>query len=319
MSNPTSVTVNVPATTANIGPGFDCLGAALTIYNQFTFALVEGISEVEITVKGEEAEKITTDKTNLAYVAFLEFYRHLDKKPPNNLKCDIELGFPLARGLGSSATAIVGGLVAANYLGGNLLDLSEIINLAIAIEGHPDNVVPAILGNCQLSVGRGDKWEICQVAWHQDIIPVIAIPDRALSTKEARSILPDRLDRSDAIFNISRLGMLLQGLQHNRADWLTIALEDRLHQPYRQILITGYEAVKAAALAAGAYGTVISGAGPSLLALTNLMQAKAVTSAMKMAWGDRGVKAIVKPLMLDNSGMKLNLPSRDARDSHIDS
>ncbi len=311
MPNFTSVSVSVPATTANIGPGFDCLGAALALYNKFTFAIVSSTSEVEIIVKGEEAEKITTDRTNLAYQSFIEFYRHLNKQPPNHLKCEIELGFPLARGLGSSATAIVGGLVAANYLAGNLLDRSDIINLAIAIEGHPDNVVPAILGNCQLSVGQGDRWEICPVPWHQDLIPVIAIPDFVLSTQEARSVLPQRIDRSDAIFNISRTGLLLQGLQNNRGDWLKIALEDRLHQPYRQTLITGYEAVKAAALAAGAYGTVISGAGPSLLALTRSTKTEAVTTAMKMAWNDLGITAKVISLTLDTVGIKIIKPSQD--------
>jgi len=308
MSNLTSVQVSVPATTANIGPGFDCLGAALSLYNQFTFTVTEDVKDLEIIVKGEEAERISTDRTNLAWLAFREFYRHANQQPPDRLKCEIELGFPLGRGLGSSATAIVGGLVGANYLAGNILDLREIINLAIAIEGHPDNVVPAILGNCQLSVGEEDKWEISQVPWHQDIIPVIAIPDFILSTQEARSVLPDRLDRSDAIFNISRLGLLLQGLQHNRPDWLTIALEDRLHQPYRQTLIKGYQEVKSASVAAGAYGMVISGAGPSLLALTKLTKTQAVASAMKMAWEDLGVKARVEPLMLNTLGVKILKP-----------
>lgn len=307
MSNNT-ITVRVPATTANIGPGFDCLGAALTLYNTFKFAIVADSSlrsPLEITVTGIEAEKISTDRANLAYQAFLKLYEHLDKKPPDYLRCEIDLGFPLARGLGSSATAIVGGLFAANYLAGNILSTPELIKIAIASEGHPDNVVPAIVGNCQLSVSQGDEWQISQVAWHENIIPVIAIPNFLLSTRAARSVLPARVDRADAIFNISRLGLLLQGLQRDRGDWLKLALEDKLHQPYRQSLIKGYQQVKTAAIAAGAYGTVISGAGPSLLALTNLTSTEAVTSAMKTAWQELGITAKVQALSLDSAGVKI--------------
>jgi len=302
---PNSVTVSVPATTANIGPGFDCLGAALTLHNNFTFSIPEANSGLEIIIKGEDAEKIATDATNLAYQSFLKLYQYLDREPPSSLKCEIELGYALARGLGSSATAIVGGLVGANYLAGNPIERSQIIDLAIEIEGHPDNVVPAILGNCQLSTTQGNEWKICQVPWHKDIIPVVAIPDFILSTQEARSVLPDRVERSDAIFNIARTGFLLQGLQNNRGDWLAIALEDRLHQPYRQNLIAGYREVKKAALGAGAYGLVVSGAGPSLLALTNLTKIEAVTSAIAKAWGDRGIHAKVKPLLVDTLGVKI--------------
>ena len=302
---PNSVTVSVPATTANIGPGFDCLGAALTLHNNFTFSIPEANSGLEITIEGEDAEKIATDATNLAYQSFLKLYQYLDREPPSSLKCEIELGYALARGLGSSATAIVGGLVGANYLAGNPLERSQIIDLAIEIEGHPDNVVPAILGNCQLSATQGNEWKICQVPWHKDIIPVVAIPDFIISTQEARSVLPDRVERADAIFNISRTGFLLQGLQNNRGDWLAIALEDRLHQPYRQNLIAGYREVKKAALDAGAYGLVVSGAGPSLLALTNLTKIEAVTSAIAKAWSDRGIHAKVKPLSVDTLGVKI--------------
>ncbi|MGH2412770.1 MAG: homoserine kinase [Microcystaceae cyanobacterium] len=303
-----SVTVTVSATTANLGPGFDCIGAALTLYNQFTFIPMPEtttVAEVRITVTGSEAQKVSTDKNNLLYQSFAQFYQHLGKTPPA-VAIEIHLGVPLARGLGSSATAIVGGLVGANQLAGNPLSLSEVIELAIALEGHPDNVVPALLGNCQLSVGKAGNWQICEIPWHPDIVPVVAIPDFELSTEEARSVLPQHISRSDAIFNIAHLGLLLRGLETGRGDWLQVAMEDKLHQPYRQSLIQGYETVKSAALLSGAYGMVISGAGPTLLALVNITQAEAVTIAMREAWQTAGVKANVHRLSVDTQGARVN-------------
>ncbi|NES85998.1 MAG: homoserine kinase [Moorea sp. SIO2B7] len=301
------VTVTVPATTANIGPGFDCIGAALSLYNQFMFTLTQDVemeAGVRITVKGTEAGKVSTDKSNLLYQSFVKLYQHLGQTPPN-VEIEIQLGVPLARGLGSSATAIVGGLVGANQLAGNPLNVQEVMELAIAIEGHPDNVVPALLGNCQLSVGYQDNWEICTIPWHKDLIPVLAIPEFELSTQEARSVLPVNINRSDAIFNIARMGLLVRGLETNQGDWLKVALEDKLHQPYRQKLIRGYDAVKSAAIAAGAYGMVISGAGPTLLALVNVKKADAVALAMKETWQKEGVIAKVRSLSIDTQGAKI--------------
>ena len=296
-------TVIVPGTTANIGVGFDCLGAALTIYNEFQFTPLDDPGKFTITVEGKEAHRVITDKNNLLYQSFLKFYQHIDRIPPG-VTIHTKLGVPLARGLGSSATAIVGGLMGANALAQNPLTTTEIINLAIAIEGHPDNVVPAILGNCQLSVGEKD-WQITEISWHSDIIPVVAIPDFELSTQEARSVLPTTYSRSDAIFNISRMGLLLRGLATNNDGWLKMALEDKLHQPYRQKLIRGYTAVKEAAIANGAYGMVISGAGPTLLALCDRSLASEVVTAMTDAWKNEGVSPTVNSLALDSQGARI--------------
>ncbi|MCU0538072.1 MAG: homoserine kinase [Hydrococcus sp. Prado102] len=301
-----SLIITVPATTANIGPGFDCIGAALTLYNQFHFTLLSASDEdVKITVKGTEADRVSTDKNNLLYKSFVKLYQHLGKKPPN-VAIEIQLGVPLARGLGSSATAIVGGLVGANQLAGTPLDTKEVMELAIAMEGHPDNVVPALLGNCRLSTGEAGNWQICEIPWKNEIIPVVAIPDFELSTEEARSVLPVQISRSDAIFNIARLGLLLRGLETGREDWLRVAMEDKLHQPYRQGLIRGYETVKLAALSAGAFGMVISGAGPTLLALCDRDCASSVASAMREAWKNEGIVADVRVLALDPQGARVN-------------
>lgn len=306
MTNDKIITVTVPATTANLGPGFDCMGAALTLYNQFHFTLLPKAetNTVEITVKGTEAHRVSLDKNNLLYQSFIKLYQHLGKTPPS-VAIEIQLGIPLARGLGSSATAIVGGLVGANRLAGTPLDVSEIMELAITLEGHPDNVVPALLGNCQLSVGEAGNWQICEIPWNSNVVPVVAIPDFELSTEEARSVLPSQINRSDAIFNIARLGLLVRGLETGRADWLRMAMEDKLHQPYRQGLIRGYETVKSAALSAGAYGMVISGAGPTLLAFSNKEQAESIASAMTEAWKSEGVSAEVRSLFIDTQGTKV--------------
>ncbi|MBE9040588.1 homoserine kinase [Oscillatoriales cyanobacterium LEGE 11467] len=298
----TAVKISVPGTTANIGPGFDCLGAALTLHNHFVFSPLEGTdSTLEIRVTGLEADRVTADESNLAYQAFAKFYQHLGKtRPP--VAIEIELGVPLARGLGSSATAIVGGLMGANQLAEKPLTQAELMQLAIEIEGHPDNVVPALLGGCRLAASEGSHWQICEIPWHSDIVPVVAIPDFELSTAEARKVLPTEYSRADAIFNPAHLGLLLRGLETGNSDWLRVGTLDRIHQPYRQTLIPGYDAVRQAALAAGAYGMTISGAGPTLLALSSPIQTAEVTSAMRTAWQGEGITSTVRSLQIDRSG-----------------
>ena len=299
-----NITVTVPATTANIGVGFDCLGAALSMANEFQFTVVDTDTKLKITVEGEEADKVGRGENNLLYRSLLELYQRIGQTPPN-LEIKIKLGVPLSRGLGSSATAIVGGLLGANSLAGNPLNTKEIMNMAIELEGHPDNVVPALLGNCLLSVKNDTEWQICSIRWHQDIVPVVAIPDFELSTEAARSVLPTEYSRADAIFNISRMGLLVRALATNNSEWLKTALADKIHQPYREQLITGYSTLREAATDAGAYGMVISGAGPTLLALTNPTYSDRVVESMKMAWVNMGIKATVRSLTIDTEGAKV--------------
>ncbi|NEP89551.1 MAG: homoserine kinase [Okeania sp. SIO2C2] len=305
MTTPSSVTVTVPATTANIGPGFDCIGAALSLYNRLKFSIADSATELKISVTGKEAARVSTDKTNLVYQAFVKLYEHLKQIPPS-VEIEIDLGVPLARGLGSSATAIVGGLLGANQLAGHPLNQTEIMNLAIAIEGHPDNVVPALLGGCCLTASTPTGWEICDIPWHSDIVPVVAIPDFELSTAEARRVLPTEYSRADAIFNAAHLGILLRGLETGNGDWLKAGMQDKIHQPYRKSLITGYEKVRLAALDAGADEMVISGAGPTLLALTNSLTTSAVVTAMADTWKNQGVVTEVKALEVDTRGAICN-------------
>ena len=308
-----TATVTVPATTANIGPGFDCLGAALTLHNRFKISpLYTTVDALKINVAGPEAERVPLDEKNLIYQAFARFYHHLNQTPPP-IHIEIELGVPLARGLGSSSTAIVGGLMAANLLAGSPLDQSALIDLAIAIEGHPDNVVPAFRGGCCLAASGTDvDWVISDIPWHEAVIPVVAIPNFELSTADARQVLPQSYSRADAIFNTSHLGLLLRGLATAREEWLKAALGGRIHQPYRQTLIPGYEAVCAAAIQSGAYGIVISGAGPTLLALADREDADAIANAMVTTWAESDVQAKAMPLSIDCQGAVGTIDEEDS-------
>ncbi|MCS6815036.1 MAG: homoserine kinase [Cyanobacteria bacterium] len=298
-----SIMVTVPATTANIGAGFDCLGAALTLTNQFTFTLMDSSLPELLAIEaiGLEASRVKTDAHNLVYRSFAKLFRHIGKPvPPVNIK--IELGVPLSRGLGSSATAIVGGLVGANYLAGSPLRETELLHLAIAIEGHPDNVVPALLGGCRLAVATGETWVVCDVPWHESIVPIVAIPEFELSTSEARRALPSHYSRADAIFNAAHVGLLLRGLETGDKNWLRAALDDRIHQPYRKVLIPGFDAVYTAALDAGAYGLVISGAGPTLLALAPGSITATVESVLRTAWQTAGITVKTMTLDIEHQG-----------------
>ncbi|UZQ53890.1 homoserine kinase [Trichothermofontia sichuanensis B231] len=308
MMSSAKICVTVPATTANLGPGFDCLGAALTLYNRFTFVpLTTPAPPLVMTLTGAEADRLSTGPDNLLYQSFLRVYQEIGQTPPP-VQIAVEMAVPLARGLGSSATAIVGGLVAANALAGEPLSVTAIRDLAIAIEGHPDNVVPALLGGCQLAVQteHGNEWVICELPWHQTITPVLAIPNFELSTQAARQVLPEHYSRTDAIFNAAHLGLLVQALATGERTWLQTALADRIHQPYRQALIPGYDAVRTAALTAGADGLVISGAGPTLLALTSPDQASGVAAAMVTAWQELGIQATALPLAIAQLGTQVH-------------
>ncbi|PSN14611.1 homoserine kinase [filamentous cyanobacterium CCT1] len=304
---PTSVSVTVPATTANLGPGFDCLGAALTLYNRFRFTLDSAAEDVAIEVRGLEANRVVTDGSNLVYKAFASYFHQRGLVvPPVAIAIDLEV--PLARGLGSSSTAIVGGLLGANALCDAPLDQSALVAMAIALEGHPDNVVPALVGGCQLAVANDDgSSTLCPIPWHGDITPVVAIPNFELSTAAARQVLPATYSRADAIFNTAHLGLLLRGLETGQGDWLRVAMGDRIHQPYRQTLISGYETVTKAAIEAGAYGSVISGAGPTLLALAPTQAAARVRDAMVAAWQQSGQSVTAQVLALETEGASVSI------------
>jgi homoserine kinase len=292
------VLIRVPATTANLGPGFDCIGAALDLYNRFAFRPASG----GLSIRYRGTDHVALGKDNLVYRAFSRAFEMLSKPVPA-VEIDLELNVPLSRGLGSSATAIVGGLLGANALGELNLAADTILQMAIAIEGHPDNVVPALLGSCQLCVQASQgRWVITPVEWVETIQLVAVVPNFKLSTQMARDILPKSVSLADAIFTTSHLGLLIQALQTGNGEWLQAALQDRLHQPYRCELITGFKAIQLAAQAAGAYGVVISGAGPTLLAFCAADTRQQVGAAMVAAWKQLEVEAEAKFVQLDRQG-----------------
>jgi len=304
---PTAISVTVPATTANLGPGFDCLGAALTLYNRFHFRRAEASALLTIQVSGPEADRVGTDESNLVYKAFAALFHQIGQPVPA-VEITIELGIPLARGLGSSSTAIVGGLLGANSLTATPLSQDELVALATELEGHPDNVVPALLGGCYLAAPNPDHtWTLCPIPWHPDLVPVVAVPDFELSTEAARQVLPPHYRLDDAVFNLSHLGLLVRGLETGQPDWLAAALADTIHQPYRQALIPGYNAVRQAALAAGAYGLVISGAGPTLLAIASPEAAPTVAQAMATTWQQQGQTVTVHQLQVQPQGSQVSV------------
>ncbi|MEO0771280.1 MAG: homoserine kinase [Cyanobacteria bacterium J06649_4] len=303
---PSSVTVTVPATTANIGPGFDCLGAAFSLYNRFHFTPFTPLSDSEpfqISVEGAESSRVNTGATNLVYRAYLKCFEQIGQAPlPVHIK--INLGVPLSRGLGSSSTAIVGGLVGANALMGSPMDDAALAALANEMEGHPDNVVPALLGGARLAAMANGRLQICDLPWHESVVPVVIIPEFELSTADARRVLPGRYSRADAIFNAAHMGLLLRGIATGNGDWISGGMCDRIHQPYRKKLIPGYDDIKRAAMQAGAWGLVISGAGPTLLALSPLDTAEAVREAMEKAWQSQRFMSKAYVLQLDTKGAK---------------
>ncbi len=292
----------VPATTANLGPGFDTVGAALTLYNRFEFTPAEAWG---VTIQGEEGGHLELEaEDNLVHRAFCRLYAEIDQAPPP-MQLTIEMGVPFGSGLGSSATAIVGGLVGANHCAGQPLGKKEVLKLAIALEGHPDNVVPALLGGCQLALPEAEDWYIADIPWYPAFIPVVATPDFPVSTATARGILPEAIAMKDAVFNVAHFGLLVRALETGREDWLRVALKDRMHQSFRSGLIRGYQDIYDAALGAGAYGLVISGAGPSLLAIAHADEANAVAATMEATWRALEINPKVRILSIDTVGARL--------------
>ncbi|HIU64906.1 MAG TPA: homoserine kinase [Candidatus Avacidaminococcus intestinavium] len=259
----TSIQIRVPATSANCGAGFDTLGLACTMYNHFTYEIINKGFYLDII--GEGAEKLKANRYNLAILSFLKLWNiHSNKKI--GLKVKMNNVIPLSRGLGSSSSAIVAGLTAANYLTGNKFSKYELLNLATEIEGHPDNVAPAIFGGITVSYMNNSKADTLRFLPAKPFTLLAVIPDLTLPTKIARQVLPSKVEYTDAIFNISRSSLFTAALLTGDFSHISAALEDRLHQPYRLHLIPGAKKAIIAAKKNGAYNAVISGAGSTLMA-----------------------------------------------------
>lgn len=282
------VVVRVPATTANLGSGFDCLGMALEIYNVVTAQVMPSGLDVRITGEGEEA--LRWGEENRVLRAMRLVYQQVNRKLPS-LRLDLENNIPLGRGLGSSAAATVGGLVAANALCGSPLSTDQLLALAVRIEGHPDNVAPALLGGLVVTVVENDRLIYASVPVPSGLVAAAFVPDFPMPTEEARRVLPAQVSRADAVYNLGRVALLVAAFATGRSDLLDTATGDRLHQPYRQALFPAMPRLFAAARAAGAQGVFLSGAGSTILALAvGEEQAAAVAQAMAEAAQSEGLR-----------------------------
>ena len=299
-----TVKVRVPGTSANCGPGFDSLGLACNLYNDLELTLKREPG-LDIWISGEGAENIPCDESNIVWQSI----QYLLKNSGNDgdfrgAKIVMENKVPLSRGLGSSATAIVAGLKAANVLIGNRYNRHELLQLATDIEGHPDNVAPAIYGGFTVSTMTDGKVECYALTPKLRLQLVVAVPDFYLSTRDARAVLPATVERKDAVFNISRAAMLVAALCRGNERFLATAFDDALHQPYRAKLIPGMYDVFQAAKSAGALGANLSGAGPCLIAYVpeRLHLADKVGIAMQEAFKAHKVEAKILNLKLDTRG-----------------
>lgn len=296
-----SVKVRVPGTSANCGPGFDCLGVACTIYNELELTLLEE-ERLDIEITGDGAENIPVDERNIVWRSIQKLLERAGKAQEyKGAIIRMDNGVPLSRGLGSSATAIVGGLKAANECVGNPFTNRDLLQMATEIEGHPDNVAPAIFGGFTISIVRNGKPECFSLMPKLPLKLVVTVPDFFLPTKAARAVLPAEVPMKDAVFNIGRAAMLTAALCKGNKSFLRSVFDDALHQPYRAKLIPGMYDVFKAARAAGALGASMSGAGPCLIAFT-VENADAVGMAMRDAFAKNNVKSQYHVFDIDGTG-----------------
>lgn len=300
-----TIKVRVPGTTANCGPGFDAVGIACTIYNDLAVTLTQ-TPGLTIDIQGEGAGAIPANEKNIVWKAVQRVFQEAGFSY-QGVHIAMHNHVPMARGLGSSAAAIVGGLVAANALTGNQLTQQRIFDLATEIEGHPDNVAPALFGGITLSTVEEteERHARClRFVPPSELHLVVAVPAFTLSTKASRQVLPKSVSMNDAIFNISRTAILIGALCQGEFSHLRYALQDKLHQPYRQKLIPGMPEVLAAAVEAGALGAVLSGAGPCLMAYT-VENVEAVGQAMIAAFARHQIQAVYHKLAIDTRGAQV--------------
>jgi homoserine kinase len=300
-----TITLRVPATSANCGPGFDSLGLALSMYNEFTYTISDVEFGFKLEVEGEGADYLKPSGRNLAFASFLDVWNQVKGRQRVGIKIHMKNNIPLARGLGSSSTAIVAGIAAANALSGAQLPKKELLVYANGLEGHPDNVAPAIFGGFTISYVVEGKPDTIKVLPPKLLKFIAVVPERPLSTAVARKAIPPVVPHKDAIFNSSRAALLVAALLQGEFQYLPFALEDRLHQPYRAHLIAGLPDVFAAAKAAGAYNCIISGAGSTLMAYANPnMDCEAIGQAMQTAFKANGQSSQIHILDLDAEGVK---------------
>ncbi len=275
--------VRVPATTANLGAGFDCLGLALTLYNELEIAPSD---RLRLVIEGEGEGVLPTDETNIVLQTFHKASQ-LAGRPLPTLHVLCRNRIPLARGMGSSAAVLVSAAVAANHLLGEPLSKYEILQLVVKEEGHSDNVAPALFGGMVVSGEREGQPVTHAIMPNRGLKVVLLIPDFFLETSKARQVVPQTVSLLDAVKNLQNTALTALAFETGNYALLESSLEDTLHQPYRKQLIPGFDEVIVAAKSAGAYGAALSGAGPALVAFTT-ERTEAVAEAMESAYRGKG-------------------------------
>lgn len=291
--------IQIPATSANLGAGFDALGLALTYYNY-----VEMEESDTIDISSSDGLDIPKDEKNLIYISAKDLFNVCGKKL-NGLKLIQTNNIPMARGLGSSSACIIAGLVGANRMLGNPLTKDDLVDLSAQIEGHPDNTAPALLGGIVTAVfdGRKVHWVKQEVFTKLKFVSII--PDFELKTEQARACLPKEISHKDAVYNLSRAALFSASLLTGKFENLRTAVHDRLHQPYRMELIPHCREVFDIAYTHGAYGAYISGAGPTIMAIVD-EENKYFAGKMKFSLENAGLTGWqVHEFHIDNEGTKI--------------
>jgi len=298
------IKIRIPATTANLGCGFDCFGLALKLYLHLKIEVAgEGL---QIQSNGEGASQFENSKNNLIWKAFnLALKKSGKKKIVKGLKINTLNEIPVTRGLGSSASAIIGGIYAASKLFNLKFSKNDILEIALSLEGHMDNIIPALVGGFALAYSsekKSIKWEKIKIP--DDLRALVAIPDFTLSTEKMRNVLPKKIPMADAIFNLSRSALFLKALRES--DWTLLgeAMEDRLHQPYRASFIPGIEAMFSQVKKTGYAGIALSGSGPTVVSLTKKGMEDTISEIMKNAFFEAGVHCRILVLEPDSEGTK---------------
>lgn len=299
-----NITIRVPATSANLGPGFDSLGLALDLWNETVVTLA---IEYTVRVNGEGKERLSLGENNLIIRSAQKLAEHVGKRlPPFHVDCINRI--PLSSGLGSSAAAKLTGLLGANSLLGRPLSRDEILDLATEMEGHPDNVAPALLGG--LVVSSMDSGKVVthkiDLGAASPIHITVALPDFHISTKQARAALPRQVSMKDAVHNISRAVLVTEAIRNGDLELLRKAMNDTLHEPYRLSLIPGAQEAMDAAKEAGAAAVALSGAGPSLIAFSSKLD-PAIGEAMTRAFEQSGLQARIFQLKMSNYGAEVHI------------
>lgn len=290
--------VKVPGSTANLGSGFDSIGMAFQLYTTIRMQTAE---RTEFILKGPHLDGIPQDKTNLIYQAAEKVFRMAGKEVPE-LKVEVESEIPLTRGLGSSAAALVGALVAANELAGSPFEREELYQVASLWEGHPDNVGASLYGGIVFGAMNGEHVSAIRIAPPQGLRAVAAIPDFELSTKLAREVLPHSYSREDVVYSLSRSTLLAAALSTGDLSVLYEAMKDRIHQPYRMSLVPGLKKLLGEAHHFGALGIALSGAGPTVIALID-GDDRPVREFMGSVFEQEGIACEIKTLLPDVEGI----------------